>query len=186
LRFGKTVSVDLGRIGREKGSLRPCRLPAGGVVRRPGWIGGRKHIRIARAGIIRSHDDRRHFGVWRAGHCDIPRGKDGCLPGLELGLEATAGQTPGLLSVSLHMTNTGDRPLMPGIYESELLVDGQPDPSWRLALNGALETELLEIPAGETADLDRELQVVALTPGLHEVAVRIGEQSTPGVRVEVE
>jgi hypothetical protein len=23
LRFGKTVSVDLGRIGREKGSLRP-------------------------------------------------------------------------------------------------------------------------------------------------------------------
>ena len=115
-----------------------------------------------------------------------PAAKDGCLSGLELRLEATAGQTPGLLSVSLHMTNTGDRPLMPGIYESELLVDGQPDPSRRLALNGALETALLEIPAGETADLNRELQVAALTPGLHEVAVRIGEQSTPGVRVEVE
>jgi len=56
------------------------------------------------------------------------------------------------------MTNTGDRPLMPGIYESELLVDGQPDPSWRLALNGALEPELLEIPAGETADLNREFR----------------------------
>lgn len=106
---------------------------------------------------------------------------------LNLELEAVlTGKAGGrTLRVTLRLTNTGDTPLMPGIFGSELLVDGQPDPSWRLALNGAMEPELVELPPGKSAELCRELRVAALTPGPHEVVVRLGEQSTAAVRVDV-
>ncbi|WP_136709107.1 hypothetical protein [Agromyces sp. H66] len=109
--------------------------------------------------------------------------------GLELGLQVTvAGATARrtLLEVTLELTNTGAAALAPGVFASELLVDGRPDPSWRLALNGPIEPELVELPPGRTATLTREVGVAALAPGAHHVAVRLGEQLSPTVELEVE
>lgn len=107
--------------------------------------------------------------------------------GLDLGLHVVARPSTGrtLLEVTLRLTNTGDTPLAPGVFASELLVDGRPDPSWRLALNGPVEPELVELPPGRTAELIREVGVPALTTGTHRIAVRLGEQCTPTVEVEV-
>ena len=106
-------------------------------------------------------------------------------PTLELGLQAEAVAKPGgaHLRITLSLTNTGQEPLAPGIFASELLVDGQPDPGWRLALNGTMGPELVELPPGRTAELTRELRGAALTPGSHRVAVRLGGQTTPSVAV---
>jgi len=107
--------------------------------------------------------------------------------GLELGLRVVAvGAADGaLLRVTLSLTNTGHEPVAPGVFASELLIDGRPDPSWRLAMNGAMEPELVELPPGRTAELTRELRVGALTAGSHQVVVRLGEQCTAPVEVEV-
>jgi hypothetical protein len=107
-------------------------------------------------------------------------------PGLELSLQAEAltGSGGARLRITLSLTNTGDEAVAPGIFASELLIDGRPDPSWRLALNGTVKPELVSLPPGQTAELTRELAVAALTPGVHEVAVRSGGQATPKVTVE--
>lgn len=106
---------------------------------------------------------------------------------LDLGLEVVARRSAGrtLLDVTLRLTNAGRVPVAPGVFASELLVDEASDPSWRLALNGPIEPELVELPPGRTAVLRREVGVGPLAPGTHRVQVRLGEQSTPVVEVEV-
>lgn len=90
-----------------------------------------------------------------------------------------------LLEVTLRLANPGDDAVAPGIFASELLVDGRPDPSWRLALNGPVEPELVELPPGGTAELTREVGVRALNPGRHRIQVRLGEQYSAVVEIEV-
>jgi hypothetical protein len=110
---------------------------------------------------------------------------NGSSPRLALRVERVRGSEAGLLRVALTITNPGPTPISPGVFASELLVNGESDPSWRLAMNGAMEPELVELPPDRSAELVREVRVRGLRPGRNEIAVRIGEQRSEPVVVDV-
>ncbi|MRX45317.1 hypothetical protein [Agromyces kandeliae] len=86
------------------------------------------------------------------------------------------------MRIAVTVTNPGTEPIAPGVFGSELLVNGEPDPSWRLAMNGAVDPSLVRLPGGDSAELVRDLRVAGLVPGPNEFAVRIGDvQSDPVV-----
>ncbi|WP_400999331.1 hypothetical protein [Agromyces sp. GXQ0307] len=94
---------------------------------------------------------------------------------LALRVDPAPDSDAGLVRVTLTVSNSGAEPIAPGVFGSELLVNGEPDPSWRLAMNGSVEPELVELPPGRSAELVRDLRVSGLRAGPNEFVVRIGD-----------
>ncbi|GAA1061013.1 hypothetical protein [Agromyces bracchium] len=101
---------------------------------------------------------------------------------LALRVDRAPGEDAALVRVTLTVTNTGSDPIAPGVFGSELIVNGESDPSWRLAMNGAVEPELVQLPPERSAELVRDLRVSGLRAGPNEFVGRIGDvQSDPAV-----
>jgi hypothetical protein len=101
---------------------------------------------------------------------------------LDLGLDATLAD-PAALTVTLTLTNRTDQPLNPGLFASQLLIDGTPWINWRLALNGTVDPRLVQLPPHDTATLTRNLDATTLPTGPHQLVLQINGQETAPVTV---
>src|SRR4051794_36445169 len=87
-------------------------------------------------------------------------------------LDAGGADTMELTAV---LRNTGTEPVDTGIRTSDLLVDGTPAFSWRLAIgNGIGDPREDRLPPGDTVEIRRGMNATVLgPPGRHELVLRV-------------